>query len=537
MARPWLTLLTAAVLVVLALALFLGRRWVLGDDIDGPYGASAWRVTFTATGEPANDQASLTVTLPPDFRRQHIVDDRLPRSVRLVRGKEAGRQEVVWRLAGPAGAQPVRLTWSFRCLLDVRRPTPSMRQITRELDAAPARGEAVKPSRRIESDHKEITETAHGLVSPEMAPIDQVHALFDYVDQRIETDPIPEVQSALECLRASGGNPGGKSRLLAALCRNRGIPARLAAGLVLVGEQEQSLHYWAEAWVNDHWLPMDPTYHHFGPLRFPHNYLVLHLSDDEPLRGQGLRFQYGIRVQPLRDPFVEADGDEPPSRTKRLWLRLSLSSLRPAEQHLVKFLLLLPLSALIVSVFRVVIGVPTFGTFGPALLGLVFLDWTSLPWGLGIFLFIVLAGWLLRHLLDRYRLLWVPRSAALLTLIIILILVILVGASYYQLPVTQYIALFPLVILTHLVERFWTVEAEDGTAASFRTLLGTVVVAVTVSLLLAPAWVGNWMFRHPETLGPVLAAMLLLGRYTGYRVSELRRFRDLLGELTPGGPG
>jgi hypothetical protein len=45
------------------------------------------------------------------------------------------------------------------------------------------------------------------------------------------------------------------------------------------------------------------------------------------------------------------------------------------------------------------------------------------------------------------------------------------------------------------------------------------------------------LFRYPETLGLVMAAQLLLGRYTGYRLSELFRFRDFLRPRPlPGGP-
>jgi len=35
------------------------------------------------------------------------------------------------------------------------------------------------------------------------------------------------------------------------------------------------------------------------------------------------------------------------------------------------------------------------------------------------------------------------------------------------------------------------------------------------------------MFYFPELLLVVLACMILLGRYTGYRLMELRRFRSL----------
>jgi hypothetical protein len=81
-----------------------------------------------------------------------------------------------------------------------------------------------------------------------------------------------------------------------------------------------------------------------------------------------------------------------------------------------------------------------------------------------------------------------------------------------------------------MIERFWTLEAEDGTASSFKTLLSTMLIAATISLMLSPHAVVRHMFRYPETLGLVMAAQLLIGRYTGYRLSELLRFRDFLRE-------
>jgi hypothetical protein len=114
---------------------------------------------------------------------------------------------------------------------------------------------------------------------------------------------------------------------------------------------------------------------------------------------------------------------------------------------------------------------------------------------------------------------------------------VVIVASKFGIAATQFISLFPLVILTHLVERFWTVENEDGAWASFRTLLGTLVVGLVVSLCLGHPEVGDWMFRHPETLGLVIAAQFLVGRYTGYRLSELYRFEYLIRPEEPKGEG
>src|SRR2546422_613241 len=80
-----------------------------------------------------------------------------------------------------------------------------------------------------------------------------------------------------------------------------------------------------------------------------------------------------FKVQALNDEFSLNEAQSGPA-LQALWSKVSLYSLRPGEQHVVKFLLLLPLGALIVSFYRAVIGISTFGTFGPALLGLAFLD-------------------------------------------------------------------------------------------------------------------------------------------------------------------
>lgn len=522
---------TAALLVCLSVALMVHRHAVLGESIHGPSGTSSWRVTMVVKGEAKEPKATLSVALPPEVRQQHIFEERFPRGTDLEHGRRGAisdRRELTWHRETTNESQ-FRLVYCFRCVLGMHHPTAQMKAHSKELDAAPAEGDCLRPSDLIECFHDQISQAAKDQAEDGMSPLDQVQALYRFVE-KMETQPTPGTQSALECLQDGGGNSAGKSRLLAALCRNRGIAARVLTGLILVGSQDQTVHHWTEAWVNGQWLPMCPTYHHFGPRQFPRNHLIFHIGDQEWLRGQGAQFASGISVEHLGD--AEADGAEPPTALKSFWLRLSPYALGPAEQNLVKFLLLLPLATLIVCLFRIVIGLNTYGTFGPAILALAFLDLRSLPWGIGVFIGIVLVGWGLRRVLDGYRLLMVPRTATLLTMIVIVLLATVLMLSQHGIFLTQYLALFPMIILTHMVERFWTHEAEDGTTSAFKTLAGTMLVTVTISLALSGHLVVGTMFRYPEILGFVLAAQLLLGRYTGFRLSELYRFRDLM--MQPG---
>src|SRR5207244_1374544 len=129
---------------------------------------------------------------------------------------------------------------------------------------------------------------------------------------------------------------------------------------------------------------------------------------------------------------------------------------------------------------------------------------------------------------DRFHLLQVPRVSFMLSLVVVVLIIAILGANYRELAPTRYISLFPMIILTGMIERFWTLEAEDGAWSSFKTLLWTLVIATTISLTVSIPGVQRHLMRYPETIGIVMAVQLLIGRYTGYRLSELLRFRDFL---------
>ena len=135
-----------------------------------------------------------------------------------------------------------------------------------------------------------------------------------------------------------------------------------------------------------------------------------------------------------------------------------------------------------------------------------------------------------RRRLDRYHLLLAPRVAALLTVIVIFLVGGVMLAGPLGVVTGTYVALLPLIILTHMVERFWTVEAEDGAAASFKTLLGTVVVAVTVSLVVNFDVLANGaarLVRHAPLVSPGLVETKRRNVEVE-RVSELCRGRTVV---------
>ena len=56
---------------------------------------------------------------------------------------------------------------------------------------------------------------------------------------------------------------------------------------------------------------------------------------------------------------------------------------------------------------------------------------------------------------------------------------------------------------------------------------GSLLVAMAAYIFMGMSWLEHLLFTFPELLLVVLAFVLLVGRYTGYRLLELRRFKAL----------
>lgn len=531
MSRTTLCALTAGGLITLSLLLMAGRYRVLGDDVLAPRGPRTWKVTMKVTGASTAAAAKLMTITPLDFDRQHVRLERFRSAAMLEKPPNARhpeRRQVIWTQRAGTAPGPFTVLYDFYCDIDVHSPSTPMSRLARTLYAPPLKGEHLESEPLIESDHADITGLARRLIEDREGPYDQMEALYQHVSLEVDNDPSVGTLAAgaVDCLQNGRGDARTKSRLLVALCRNRGIPARLVTGLTLTKGHEQAPHVWVEAWVQDHWRPLCTCYHHFG--RVPPTFLVFGFGDLAVVRGHHVQdLAYAFLVERTAVEAAAPAAAPAPSSLRRVLRMLSLDALPGPERRLVEFLLLLPLAGLIVCVYRNVIGIYSFGTFAPALIGLAFRDMHSLP-GIVVFTAIMLLGWGMRRLLDRYHLLQVPRTAVMLTLVVIVLIGLIVVSNYKHLEASKYIPLFPIVILTGMIERFWTLEVEDGAWVSFRTLLGTMLISATVGLFLSWHAVANHMFRFPETLGIIMALQLLIGRYTGYRLSELFRFRDFV---------
>jgi hypothetical protein len=216
-------------------------------------------------------------------------------------------------------------------------------------------------------------------------------------------------------------------------------------------------------------------------------------------------------------------------------VRFSLLSLPLQAQQTYRILMMVPIGAFIMLLLRNLVGVKTFGTFMPVLVALAFRE-TQLVAGVALFVLVVGLGLLVRFYLERLRLLLVPRLTAILILVVLLMAAISVLANRLDLEVGLSVALFPMVIMAMTIERMSVAWDERGAGSAIREGIGTLIVAALAYVVMSWPWLEQFVFVFPETLLLLFAGCLLLGRYSGYRLTELYRFRALARDPDPIAP-
>lgn len=209
---------------------------------------------------------------------------------------------------------------------------------------------------------------------------------------------------------------------------------------------------------------------------------------------------------------------------------LSIESLPLEEQSLFKGILLLPIGVLIVVFLRVIIGIKTSGTFMPVLIAMAFLQ-TSLLVGLIGFISIVCIGLIVRSWLSHLNLLLVARISA-----VIIVVIGIIGAISlitYKIGLTEGIKVtfFPMIILSWTIERMSILWEEEGYKEVIKQGGGSLFVAVCAFLAMDSLIIQHLTFNFLGLQLIILSFVLIMGNYTGFRLSELKRFKPLVTQI------
>ena len=314
-----------------------------------------------------------------------------------------------------------------------------------------------------------------------------------------------------------------KSVLIEKLMNQAGVPARPALGLYLEdARRHQNLTRLVQVFDGKQWMLFNP---YTGEQGVPQNLLLWHTGGESILDvsgGNRSRVSFSMIHQTV--PALDLVKSE---HRESVFSVLSIQHLPIEEQSMFKLLLLLPVGALVVVFMRIIIGLKTSGTFMPILIAMAFLQ-TSLVLGVVSFVTVVAMGLVLRTYLSRLNLLLISRIATLVVLVIFIISALSLVGYQMGLNTGMTITFFPMIIIAWTIERMSILWEEEGPKEVLVQGGGSLLVAVLAYTLMQFSIIGHLTFNFPELNLVCLALIMLMGQYTGYKLSELRRFRAMV---------
>ncbi len=501
--------LLAGSLSVAGLLLFLYKLLVLGFPLVQGDVVPRWileaRLHFVAKGGPVK----VALAVPSSTRRALLVDERfVSRGFGLTMKRDDSGRQVIWSRRQEKGEQVLYYRATVQ-LTDDRAET------------APGRPAPPVPP----------TDLGGPELAAALAVLDEVRAqsadtetLVGHLVKRLAA-PAADPNAAL----LVGERPEARTvvPVAARVLALAGLAARTAWGLQLFGEPlHGSPEPWLQVFEAGGWVTFHPV---TGEMGMPADLVVVGYGAAPFVSAEGARaatVQWTVRKS---QEAALAAALERGRLLSREFIDFSLFSLPLETQQVFRVLLLIPLGALLLAVLRNVIGIKTFGTFMPVLIALAFRE-TQLPWGIALFVVLVGLGLAVRFYLENLKLLLVPRLSSLLILVVMMMAVVTVLSHKLGLQRGLSVGLFPMVIMTMTIERMSIVWDERGAAEALQQGVGSLLAAVLGYLVMFNPWAEHLVFVFPELLLILLAGSLLLGRYSGYRLTELGRFKVLARE-------
>lgn len=191
-------------------------------------------------------------------------------------------------------------------------------------------------------------------------------------------------------------------------------------------------------------------------------------------------------------------------------------------------ILMLPIIATFIAFLRQIVGIKAFGIYTPLIVTFAFLATNGIRYGIVIFVAVLVIGMAMRFVLKPFRLLYLPRVAIMISTVAILILVMLALGGSFRRTGLAAVSIFPILIMITLVEKFVAVQIEKGN----RTAM--ILATETLFISIAGYYIASWKFListlilHPWIILFILPINIFLGKWTGLRLTEYIRFKDIL---------
>ncbi len=305
----------------------------------------------------------------------------------------------------------------------------------------------------------------------------------------------------------------------------KNISARMVRGIKLQEEKKTFVpDVMIEAYMDKMWKIYDIK---TGKKGLPSSFVVFQRGADsmfDVTGGENSSIKYSV-MRSLRSSYKMA-GHRAKLANQQTNFGYSIYNLPVNQQNALKWLMIFPLAILVVVLMRNVIGIATMGTFTPMLIAMSLVE-TGFWAGLVCFALIIGMGVAIRAGLSKLNLLLVPRISAVVIFVILIMQFLAIIGYNWNLSIASSALFFPIIITAWIIERASITWEEEGAKNAMKQIVYSVLVAIITYFVIVNEYIRHIMFAFDELNLVILFIVMLLGTYTGYRVTELIRFAPL----------
>ena len=205
-------------------------------------------------------------------------------------------------------------------------------------------------------------------------------------------------------------------------------------------------------------------------------------------------------------------------------------------------LLLIPIVSTIVALFRYIIGTKSLSIYTPIILTFVFFElgmtnagqdvMRGLKFGIFLFTAVFILSSIGYLFIKKARMHYIPKLSFVLIFVSIGLIGLLILTSLLGLKGLLYIDQFTLVIVAILTEPIVSVIARKSFRYAFFSTTNTLFIAMICYLLISIQSLQSFVENNPWIVLVLIVLNIYIGRFTGLRITEYWRFRDILFKKT-----
>jgi hypothetical protein len=492
-------------LVTLGLSFFLYKSAFLKYPLSPDSQTEAWLVeahaSFVAEGGPVK----LSLFIPKSTQEYLIMDESfISRGFGLTTQLSDANRQATWSIRKTSGQHGLYY-----------------RAVVRRGNIGDVKDKSKTPTLVPPSFDGAVLEAANSVIAEVRAESADTSSFVEGLIKRMNQESL---DSNMKLLLGRKPSSLKKATVASEVLAQAGILSRLLYGIMLGDDTKNApLLHRLEVRDGGKWRIYDVV---TGESGLPDNFLPWWRGSEEIMIASGVaRIRTTVSVVKNQEEALSGTLSGVQMTNPELF-RFSLFSLPLETQSVYRVIMMIPIGAFLVALLRNVIGFKTFGTFMPVLIALAFRE-TQLFWGLAFFTILVAVGLAARFYLDTLKLLLVPRLAAVLIVVVLLMAGLSIITHMLGLEPGLSVSLFPMIIMTMTIERMSIMWDELGPFDSVKQGLSSLLVAALIYGVISDKHISHLIFVFPELLLVILALTIMLGRYTGYRLLEVKRFAVL----------